>query len=206
MPSERIQRRIDQLLDEADQAVARGDWEAVRSSAKAVLAFDMTNTEAEVYLAAAEKALADSAPLPSEGPELRTVTPVSGQSPTASTSVTEGHAEPPRPAIPTSFDAGRYTVTQFLGEGGKKKMYLSRDKNHDRNVAVALIKSEVRCRRRRPSQPKPRGEPAERTDPIGSAPHVIRRFLRPLRRGFRAGRRFEVATDRSQERGIMAII
>ena len=33
MASERIQRQIERLLDQADEAVARYDWEAVRNSA-----------------------------------------------------------------------------------------------------------------------------------------------------------------------------
>lgn len=34
---------------------------------------------------------------------------------------------PPPPAIPTSFAGGRYQVKKFLGEGGKKKVYLVHD-------------------------------------------------------------------------------
>ena len=37
MLSERMQRQIDRLLDEAEEAVARRDWPAVRESAEAVL-------------------------------------------------------------------------------------------------------------------------------------------------------------------------
>ena len=40
MASERIQRRIDILLDEADKAIAGSDWSAVRDRAKNVLALD----------------------------------------------------------------------------------------------------------------------------------------------------------------------
>jgi len=43
---------------------------------------------------------------------------------------------------PTSFVNGRYTVKKFLGEGGKKKVYLVHDKALDRDVAFALIKTE----------------------------------------------------------------
>ncbi|GEM_PF-4054633 len=46
MPSERIQRRIDALLDEADTAVTRRDWADVRSSAEAALALDPDNADA----------------------------------------------------------------------------------------------------------------------------------------------------------------
>ncbi len=43
---------------------------------------------------------------------------------------------------PTSFVNGRYQVKKFLGEGGKKKVYLVHDKVLDRDVAFALIKTE----------------------------------------------------------------
>ena len=48
---------------------------------------------------------------------------------------------PPSP-IPTSFANGRYQVKKFLGEGGKKKVYLVHDTLLDRDVAFALIKTE----------------------------------------------------------------
>ncbi|HJM76112.1 MAG TPA: hypothetical protein QGI71_09700, partial [Dehalococcoidia bacterium] len=37
MPSERIQRRIDAFLDEADEAASAGSWESVGEKARAVL-------------------------------------------------------------------------------------------------------------------------------------------------------------------------
>ena len=43
---------------------------------------------------------------------------------------------------PTSFANGRYQVKRFLGEGGKKKVYLAQDTLLDREVAFALIKTE----------------------------------------------------------------
>jgi serine/threonine protein kinase/tetratricopeptide (TPR) repeat protein len=43
---------------------------------------------------------------------------------------------------PTSFAKGRYQVKNFLGEGGKKKVYLVHDTSLDRDVAFALIKTE----------------------------------------------------------------
>jgi tetratricopeptide (TPR) repeat protein len=43
---------------------------------------------------------------------------------------------------PTSFVGGRYQVKKFLGEGGKKKVYLTHDTVLDRDVAFALIKTE----------------------------------------------------------------
>jgi predicted Ser/Thr protein kinase len=43
---------------------------------------------------------------------------------------------------PTSFAGGRYQVKKFLGEGGKKKVYLAHDTLLDRDVAFAIIKTE----------------------------------------------------------------
>ncbi len=45
-------------------------------------------------------------------------------------------------AQPTSFASGRYEVKRFLGEGGKKRVYLTHDTLLDRDVAFALIKTE----------------------------------------------------------------
>jgi len=44
--------------------------------------------------------------------------------------------------MPTSFASGRYQVKKFLGEGGKKKVYLAHDTLLDRDVAFALLKVE----------------------------------------------------------------
>ena len=41
----------------------------------------------------------------------------------------------------TSSD-GRYQVRRLLGEGGKKRVYLATDTRLDRDVAIALIKTE----------------------------------------------------------------
>jgi tetratricopeptide (TPR) repeat protein/archaellum biogenesis ATPase FlaH len=48
----------------------------------------------------------------------------------------------PPSSQPTSFAGGRYKVKKFLGEGGKKKVYLAHDTVLDRDVAFALIKTE----------------------------------------------------------------
>ncbi|HET9476793.1 MAG TPA: serine/threonine-protein kinase, partial [Dehalococcoidia bacterium] len=48
----------------------------------------------------------------------------------------------PSPALPSSFADGRYQVRRFLGEGGRKRVYLAHDTKLDRDVAVAVIKTE----------------------------------------------------------------
>ena len=46
------------------------------------------------------------------------------------------------PSQLSSFASGRYHVQKFLGEGGKKRVYLAQDTLLDREVAFALIKTE----------------------------------------------------------------
>ena len=48
----------------------------------------------------------------------------------------------PAPALPSAFADGRYTVQRFLGEGGRKRVYLAHDAKLDRDVAFAVIKTE----------------------------------------------------------------
>ncbi len=57
MTNERIQRRIESLLDAADAAVAEGDWGRARELALDVLAFAEENTGAQAFLDAAERRL-----------------------------------------------------------------------------------------------------------------------------------------------------
>ena len=55
MPSERIQHRIDALLDQADDAVELRDWPEVREICDAVLRLDPANEDARAYLEAADR-------------------------------------------------------------------------------------------------------------------------------------------------------
>lgn len=57
MPSERVQRHIERLLDEADQAIAKQDWDMVQSVSHQVLAFDEANADARSFLEAAQRML-----------------------------------------------------------------------------------------------------------------------------------------------------
>jgi tetratricopeptide (TPR) repeat protein len=79
---------------------------------------------------------------------------------------------PVLPARPTAFANGRYQVKDFLGEGGKKKVYRAHDTLLDREVAFALIKTEGldeagRSRIQREAQAMGR---------LGSHPHIVTVF------------------------------
>lgn len=71
--------------------------------------------------------------------------------------------------VPASFAAGRYRVKRFLGEGGRKRVYLAHDSKLDREVAIAAIKTEgldhtglVRVRRE-----------AQAMGRLGDHPHIV---------------------------------
>jgi len=151
MASERMQRRLERLLDQIDEAEANGNWESVRDLALDVLAIDSENAEAKAYLEAAERRVSRSANAAQQPPPF---------APTAQTDQ------------PTSFANGRYEVKRFLGEGGRKKVYLAQDTLLDREVAFALIKTEglddiSHARITREAQAMGR---------LGSHPHIVTIF------------------------------
>ena len=51
MASDRLQRQIERLLDEAEEAISRFDWEALLQRAQAVLAMDPENRDGLAFLA-----------------------------------------------------------------------------------------------------------------------------------------------------------
>ena len=55
MPSERIQRRIDRLLDQIEEVADQRDWQSVHQLAQDVLQLDPENDDALGYLAAAKR-------------------------------------------------------------------------------------------------------------------------------------------------------
>ena len=128
MASERIQRRLERLLNQIDEAESQGIWESVRALARDVLDIDPDNTEAVAYLRSADRRL-DSVPTTAS------IQPDNG----ALVPSTIARRQADQPA---SFADGRYQVKRFLGEGGKKRVYLAHDTTLDREVAFALIKSE----------------------------------------------------------------
>ena len=56
MPSERVQRRIDSLLDDAEQAIESNDWEVVLERVRSVLTLEPDNADAVFYRDAAARA------------------------------------------------------------------------------------------------------------------------------------------------------
>ncbi len=127
MTSERIQKRIESLLDEADAALVERDWATVLDRAQRVLALNPDNADARTFSAAAERSLGDSPAEP--------VVPGSRIHTTPAPSTVSA-------AVPTSFASGRYQVKDFIGEGGKKRVYRAHDSVLDRDVALAVIKTE----------------------------------------------------------------
>ena len=90
----------------------------------------------------------------------------------ASSSSTPAPALQPATAQPSSFSDGRYQVKGFLGEGGRKRVYLARDSRLDRDVAIAVIKTEgldeaglTRVRRE-----------AQAMGRLGDHPHIVTVF------------------------------
>ncbi len=112
-----------------------------------------------------EPALEPASPVANE-PALLTPTPSRGQGRSEGAAVSKPGSEP------TGFCDGRYEVKRFLGEGGKKRVYLAHDGLLDRDVAFALIKTEGldevgRERIRREAQAMGR---------LGAHPHVVSVF------------------------------
>ena len=142
-------------MDQSEEAMDRSDWESVRDHSKVALGLDPENPDALAFLASVEQVLEAESSLPSS--------PATIGPPTAPKHI---------PVQPTSFANGRYQVERFLGEGGKKKVYLAQDTLLDREVAFALIKTDgldevSRTRITREAQAMGR---------LGSHPHIVTVF------------------------------
>src|SRR5205085_5313307 len=78
-------------------------------------------------------------------------------------------AETPPPEAPKELARGRYAIGRYLGEGGRKRVYLAHDTLLDRDVAVGLVKTsgldpEARARVLREAQSMAS---------LGDHPHVV---------------------------------
>ena len=62
MASERVQRRIDRLLDQIERDVDQQNWERVRTLAVEVIAFAPDNVDAQAFLTAADRVLGTQTP------------------------------------------------------------------------------------------------------------------------------------------------
>jgi len=58
MLNDRVQRQIDRLVDQAQDAIALGQWEELRATCEVVLSLDPENSDATRYLSLADKSLA----------------------------------------------------------------------------------------------------------------------------------------------------
>jgi len=124
MPSERVQRRIDKLLDQAEEFADEQDWVKVRDTALSVLAVSSGDEDAKSFLAMAKPHLSELPDVEDPAEELSDAAVTKTQD------------------TPSTFADGRYTVSRLLGEGGKKLVYLAHDSVLDRDVAFGLIKTD----------------------------------------------------------------
>jgi hypothetical protein len=150
MAGGRVERLVARLLDEAEQAYVERRWDVVRDRAEQVLRLDSENSDAKALRAAAERA-----------PDASSASVARADRPSESVE-----------DVPESFAVGRYVVRRFLGEGGKKRVFLAYDSLLDREVAFALIKSDGldevgRERVRREAQAMGR---------LGAHPHIVSVF------------------------------
>lgn len=91
MASERLQRQIEILLDEAEVAIKQLDWRVVHDRTQAVLAINPDNIEGLAFQSTADRALGGAANSPN----------------VEQTSVTSDATSPETPAgQPTSFIVG----------------------------------------------------------------------------------------------------
>ena len=101
MASERVQRRIDRLLDQIEEAADQRKWSEVIELAEDLLAFAPDNADARTFLDAAQRRLSSQQGSGNDGQVQAASSPVA--------------AEPTPATHQTSFANGRYKVKRFLG-------------------------------------------------------------------------------------------
>ena len=105
MASDRIQRQIERFLDEAEDAVAHGDWGTAKDCAEKVFAFDPENSDGLAFLSAAARSLSGTEATP----------------PGVDHSGTRAAAQDGSSEQPTSFANGRYQVQAISGRGRQEE-------------------------------------------------------------------------------------
>ncbi len=125
MPSERVQRQMNCLLDEAEEAAVSHEWEVVHVRSESVLAIDPHDNGPQSFLEPATRSL--------NGPESLAATELPGNQSEKVASTADQ---------PASFAEGRYLVQNFPGECGKRKVYQAHDELLGGDVASAPIKTE----------------------------------------------------------------
>ena len=98
-PSARVQRQIDALLDQTEEAIRERDWNAALECIRAVLNVDPTNEDAISFQGMAESARGDTPPSATSGAE----------------QLAAPREKVASPDSPSSFANGRYEVTGSLG-------------------------------------------------------------------------------------------
>ena len=109
MASERIQRRLDRLLDRIEEAADRLDWPEVRELSKAVLAYEPEHQDALSFIAAADRAQGGSS-ADSISPPQQSET-ISTESISTESISTEIINKEPSSYLPPTQDAERRQLT-----------------------------------------------------------------------------------------------
>jgi hypothetical protein len=136
MPSERLQRRIDDLLDQTEEAVKATEWSRTQELTAGILEVDPDNEDALSFRRMAEASQRESgSAAPSSTPGAAAATTSTPAKPSSTETAST-------PDAPDAFAGGRYQVSKFLGEGGKKRVFLAHDTLLDRDIAFALIKTD----------------------------------------------------------------
>lgn len=117
MVSERVRRQIDRLLDGAQEAISRYDWDTVPQAAQALLAIDPGNSDAITYLTSAERALG-ATPTPTPLPQAADGTPT----------------EPPYTAVTTPEAERRQVTVMFCDLQGSTALSQQLDPEDLRDV------------------------------------------------------------------------
>ena len=96
MARERIQRQIERLLGDAEEAVARRDWQAVLVTDQHVLTIDPDNEDAQTFVTIAERGLRAAPALSPRGPSAATLSPMFEQPTTFASGCHQGSTIPGR--------------------------------------------------------------------------------------------------------------